>query len=124
MGSVQGMMGGGIPALAAINIHVGNVAVGLTAAGSAATDALQLTADTNVVTTTASGTGVKVPGVEVGSTVVIINGGANALLVYPPTGGQMNNQTVTTAGRTIGAGKAGICLRVTDVHWALMGDTA
>jgi len=118
------MMGSGIPALAAAAIHGGTFATGLTAAGTGANDALQLTADFNVLTTVASSTGAKLPDVEVGSAVIVVNGGANALLVYPPTSGQLNNQTATSGGRTIGAGKAGVFVRGSAVHWAAIGDAA
>lgn len=124
MASVATMMGAGLSGAAAVAVGTGTFATGLTAAGSSATDALQLTADFNVVTTTASSTGVKLPDVEVGSDITVVNGGANALLVYPPTGCQLNNQTVTTAGRTIGAGKAGIFRRGSAVHWSAIADAA
>lgn len=124
MGSVQSMMGSGLPAAAAKAIGVGTFATGLTAAGTDNTDALALVADFNVITTAGSGTGAILPDVEAGSIVVVVNGGSNALLVYPPSGGQLNNQTATTAGRTVGAGKAGIFIRGNNIHWAAVADAA
>lgn len=124
MGSVRSMMGAGLPAAAAVAIGSGTFATGLTAAGTSVTDALALTADFNVLTTVASSTGAKLPDVEVGSAIVVVNGGSNALLVYPPTGSQLNNQTVSSAGRTVGAGKAGIFIRGSAVHWAVIADAA
>jgi hypothetical protein len=55
----------------------------LTAAGTSAGDATQLTYVYTNVTTVASGTGVKLPKAEMGETIIIRNGGANPLTVYP-----------------------------------------
>lgn len=68
----------------------GVVARNLTAAGADKTNPLQLTADLNEVKTAALGTGVRVPtNMEAGDSVVIVNYGANAVLVYPTLGGSM-----------------------------------
>ena len=124
MGSVRTMMGSGIGGLAAQSIHSGTVNEAVSAAGSTTADATALVADSNVVTTAASGTGVRLPDVEVGSSVIIINGqGSNALKVYPHSGGQVNNLSAD-AGGTIGASKSGIAVRVSSTHWALIGDLA
>ena len=61
----------------------GNVATGLTAAGTVITDALDLQADTNVIDTVAASTGVQLPSGEIGDSVEIYNSGANSLKVYP-----------------------------------------
>jgi len=63
-----------------------SVATGLTAAGTNQATALALTADINFVSTVAANTGVVIPGAAAGKTVIVINRGANALLVYPSTG--------------------------------------
>lgn len=82
------------------------VASGLTAAGANATNALILSADAdiNVIGTAAASTGVRlpVPGGR-GDTVVVYNRGANAALVYPQPGGQVNALTATTAGFSVAA---------------------
>lgn len=75
--------------LATIQI-CGDGATGLTATGTTANDALQLSAVWNAVGTTASGTGVKLPPTEVGAMVCVYNGGANTLAVYPATGSTIN----------------------------------
>lgn len=59
---------------------------GLTAAGSTQGTALLLTSSINFVSTTAAGTGVILPAGKAGDHTIIINHGANALLVYPATG--------------------------------------
>lgn len=63
----------------------------LTAVGTIQSDALQLTASINQVTTAASGSGVKLyASPAAGSWQVVYNGGANPMKVYPQTGGAIN----------------------------------
>ena len=64
----------------------GTAATALIATGSTAADSLQLSADWNVVATTAASTGVKLPPAEAGSMVCVANDGASSLTVYPQTG--------------------------------------
>lgn len=97
------LMGSGCPALLAQAI-VGMTANTLTATGTTNADALQLQQAINRVTTTASGTGVILPPLEEGARISVMNSGANALLVYPGTGFQINALTVTTAGFSVAAG--------------------
>jgi len=59
----------------------GNASV--TAAGTSAGDATTLTFVYNNVTTVGSGAGVKLPQAEMGETIIVRNGGANPLTVYP-----------------------------------------
>ena len=82
MARAENIMRGGYSAGQAKAIN-GAIATGLTAAGTVITDALYLTADTNVIGTCASGAGVQVPACELGDSVEIYNGGANACKVYP-----------------------------------------
>lgn len=79
------IQGAGQSGLAAQAIG-GTVSSGLTATGSSATDALQLSNSWNVVGTTASSTGVKMPTAEAGAQMLIANDGAQTLTVYPQTG--------------------------------------
>lgn len=81
------------------------VATGLTATGTTITDALQLTAPVNNVTTAAASTGVKLPqSLDVGSVVAVKNLGANAVLVYPALGTQAINALANGAGFSIASG--------------------
>ncbi len=123
MGSVKTMMGAGLSGAAAVAIGTGTVATGLTAAGTSTANALVLAADVNLVTTAASGTGVRLPDVEVGSQIFVANGGLNALLVYPTSGGQMNGNTAD-AGLTLGVKKGAIFARVSASQWVGAGDAA
>src|SRR3954470_16984159 len=75
-----------------------SVATGLTAAGTTIADALALTAGVNVVSTAASGTGVKLPVAAIGAEVIVQNLGANDLEVYPPNAsGIINGASAGTA---------------------------
>jgi hypothetical protein len=80
MGSVKTMMGSGIAGLAAQSIHAGTVNEAVSAAGTTTANATALVADSNVVTTAAASTGVRLPDAEVGSSVVIVNGQASIAL--------------------------------------------
>lgn len=81
-------------------------ASGLTATGTVLADALQLNASVNIVATAAASTGVKLPPkVAAGTTIVVINNGANAMNVFPATA------TGTINGGGAGAAKS---LAVTD----------
>lgn len=63
----------------------------LTAAGTGQSDALQLTAAINQVTTAAASTGVKLyASPAAGSWQIVYNGGVNPLKVYPQTSGTIN----------------------------------
>ena len=82
----------------------GDVANTLTAAGSTAADALALSAVFNRTTTTASGTGVKLPPAEAGAVCFVVNSGANSLTVYPQTGSTIDagsSVSVAAAARTM-----------------------
>jgi hypothetical protein len=67
-------------------VSVMSAAVGITAAGTTQGTATALTATINIVTTVSSGTGVILPS---GIRTVIMHRGANPLLIYPPSGGQL-----------------------------------
>lgn len=110
------LLGSGIAPLAAVNI-CGDVADTLTAAGTSNTDALALYATISRVTTTAASTGVRLLVPEVGSSVVVINSGANALLVYPGTGASINALTATTGGFSVAAGKSAMFVGTSSTNW-------
>lgn len=79
------------------------VVTGITAAGTISSDATALTGIINNVTTVAAGTGVRAWSAGVGSVLHVRNGGANALLVYPNTGGTINGAGVD-AGVSVAVG--------------------
>ena len=69
----------------------------VSAAGTSQGDATGLTTSYNVVTTVASGSGVRLPTPPVGMRVVIVNKGANSLNVYPDTGGAIDAAATNVA---------------------------
>mgnify|MGYP001766522991 CR=1 FL=1 len=122
MGNINNMAGIGFEVEAAKSI-VGTIEAAATAAGSTAANAYALKADATLFTTVGSGTGAKLPATApVGSELRVYNGGANALLVYPPTSGQINNQTATTGTVSIAAGKGALFARLTNIHWGCVRD--
>lgn len=110
------LMGAGFSSLQAVNA-CGDVGATLTAAGSSNTDALALSAAINQVTTTAASTGVRLMLPEAGSGVVVINAGANALLVYPGTGAAINALTTTTGGFSIASGGRALFVGTSSTQW-------
>ena len=95
----------------------GSIATGLTAAGTTISDALDLTADTNVISTCASGAGVQVPSSEIGDSVEIYNGGANACKVYPDTSSVQFNSLPAGTAFSLGVNTMCYCRRVTSTRW-------
>lgn len=87
----------------------------LTATGTGQSDALTLTAIINQVTTTASGTGVKVS-LGAGAWQMVYNGGANPLNVYPPSGATIN-QLAANAGFTLPVATAAILFCASSTVW-------
>jgi hypothetical protein len=87
-----------ISGLSAINSQAiqGIVANGLTAAGSTQATALALPGDINYFTTVGASTGTVLPPLNPGDSVEVFNKGANALLVYPPTGAVINGLSANT----------------------------
>lgn len=90
--------------LSAINAQAiqGTVANALTATGSTQGTALALGADLNRFTTVAASTGAILPAMNPGDNMQVFNGGANALLVYPPVGGTIN-ALAANAGYSVAA---------------------
>lgn len=91
----------------------GDVATGLTATGTTVSDALQLSAVVNVVATTASSTGVKLPPAEAGAMVTVFNNGANTLTVYALTGSTVD----ASASASIATGKERIFFGISPTVW-------
>ena len=68
----------------------GDGATALVATGSSITDALQLSAVWNTVTTSSASTGVILPPTEVGAMVGIRNDSGSTIIVYPKAGSTIN----------------------------------
>jgi hypothetical protein len=95
---------------------VGDVSASVTATGSVAGDAAAVSAVVTRVATAAAGTGVKIPTAEVGAMMVVRNDGANALTVYPQTGGTING----AASDSIAAGKAHLFFGTSATAWVTL----
>lgn len=112
MALTSSLMGVGMPSAQANLLGFGSTATGLAAAGSSSSDALQLTAGVNIFATVNSGEGAKLPSDPMVGMVAVINGGSNALLMYPgETGGQINNATATTGSYSVANGKTAVFIR-------------
>ena len=89
MAIAQDIMKGGLSAGAAQGIN-GQVNSSISAAGTTQGTATTLTASNNVVTTAAASSGVVLTDSMIGDQYDILNLGANAVTVYPPSGAQVN----------------------------------
>ena len=69
----------------------------ISAAGTTQGTATLLTTDLNNVTTVAAGAGVILPALGAGGRIVVISSGANALLIYPPSGATIDGLAANTA---------------------------
>jgi hypothetical protein len=100
--------------LATVSI-AGDGATGLVAVGSTAADALQLSAVWNTITTSSSGTGVKLPPTEVGAMVGIRNDSGQTVTVYPATSSTIN---AAAASVTLATAKTMILFATSATTWA------
>lgn len=93
----------------------GSVATALSGAGTTYADCTRVSAAINAFGTVAASTGAGLPlGCQAGDSVFIRNGGANALLVYPPVGGTLNGGTATTGTVSVTAAKSVVLVCVSD----------
>lgn len=117
MSVTQRLMGSGFSALQATNV-IGDFNSALTATGSTQTDALLLSAVNSEFTTVASGTGARLPAsLSPGDQFTVYNGGANALLVYPPTGESIQSGAAN-AGFSVAANKPAMFIKRSNTAWA------
>ena len=116
MGLSKNMMGGGFSAGQAKAIN-GAVATGLTAAGTVIGDALDLTADLNIIGTAAASTGVQLPSCEVGDSCQIYNGGANAVKVYPDSSSNTINQLSAGSAMLLATNTACQYFKISSTRW-------
>jgi hypothetical protein len=107
------VLGSGVNSLSTIAI-CGDGNASVTAAGTSAGDATQITYVYNNVTTTGVGAGVKLPPTEAGETIIVRNGGANPLLVYPYDA----NSTINNVGSgLINIGCSALFFAVSNTVW-------
>lgn len=107
------VLGSGVNSLSTVAI-CGDGIPTTTAAGTSAGDATAITYVYTNVSTTAAGSGVKLPPTEAGATVIIKNSGANALKVYPYDAGS----SINNAGfGTINPDCSGLFFAVSNTLW-------
>lgn len=105
MTTLAKLMGSAVPATQAQNTTAGVPLLGQTAAGTTQANAYAITSDFVVFSTVASGSGARLPAAsavsltaQAGDIYVVVNGQAtNALLIYPPVGGNFSAVAVNTA---------------------------
>jgi hypothetical protein len=107
------VLGSGVNSLSTVSI-CGDGVASLTAAGTSAGDATAITYVYTNVTTVAAGAGVKLPPTEMGETVIVRNGGANPLKVYPYDA----NSTINSVGSgLINTGCSALFFAVSNTVW-------
>lgn len=108
------VLGSGTAPLTTLSI-CGDGATGLVATGTSATDALQLSAVWNTITTSSASTGVKLPPTEAGAMVGICNNSGQTITIYPATGSTIN---AAAASVTLANGKTAILFAPSATTWA------
>lgn len=86
----------------------------VTAAGSSATDATQLTAEINRLTTVGASTGVRLWTPEPGDKCWLYNSSGTTALIYPATGGSIN---ASAASLSFPTAKSCVLVADTAIHW-------
>jgi hypothetical protein len=124
MALAKDLMQVGIPDQAAVRLgfQVATVA----AAGSTAADATVLKASqTLVIGSGTASQGYKMPAdAELGVPYVIANTSNAAILIYPPTNGQINGDTATTGTVPLTARGTSILIRLDATNWCSVGGAA
>lgn len=111
------VLGSGVNSLSSLCI-CGDAATGLTAAGTDATDALEIVNVYSQVTTTAASTGVILPDTETSETLLVANDGASTLTVYPQSGSTIDGGSSVS----IATGKRRFFIAVSPTIWvSLLG---
>lgn len=124
MSLAKDLMQVGIPDQAAVRL--GFQVASVAATGSGASDAATLLKSQTLVTTTGSAsTGLKLASdMELGVPIIIANLDANAKLIYPPTGGQINGDTASSGTVPLTARGTCIVVRIDSTNWASVGGAA
>ena len=117
MATAIDIMKGGFSAGSAKAIN-GQVKNTISAAGTLISDATDLTASINIVTTAAASSGVQLPSAEIGDEVEVLNLGANAVTVYPDSSSNRINALSAGSGFLLATNTAVRCRKFTSSRWA------
>lgn len=100
------------------NAPTKTVGTGISAAGSAITDATDLTKFINVISSAAASTGVQLPSQwPVGVFGIVQNNGANALSIYPHSASGTINGGSAGAAVTTAAAAGALVVRASSTDW-------
>lgn len=111
------VMGAGIPGLAVQALCM-DAATGISAAGTTQGTATALASAVNFVSTVAAGAGVVLPSAATaGDGIIIFNGGASALKIYPDSGATINALALNAA-MTLATNTAVELWRGSTTQWA------
>jgi hypothetical protein len=115
--------GSGVAGGLANVLAFGSVSNTLTATGtSSQANSYAVSDDVSVFTSAASNSGARLPlGTQPGDAFVIANLDGNTMLIYPPTGGWLNNGTVNTGSVSLTTHKAAICISVDGTNYLVIG---
>ena len=117
MGLAKNIVGAGFSWLQAQNTDLASTKTGISAAGTTQGTATALTADINLVSTATALQGVQLyNGVQNDSMIVFNDNSGATIVVYPPTGGQLNNLTVN-AGIQVANNTLAEFFKVTSTRW-------
>lgn len=95
----------------------GSGATALVATGSSITDALQLSAVWNTLTTSSASTGVILPPTEVGAMIGLRNDSGQTVTIYPKAGSTINAGSSTV---TVATAKTVILFATSATTWAML----
>lgn len=114
---INHLIGSGMPTGLAAAVTGGRGETSLTATGTSQTTALLLGGGANYVAiVSTSGKGVQLPLCDPNSTVIVYNGGANAMFVYGQTGESIG-AGAANAGFNIPTKKSAIFMKCTSTVW-------
>lgn len=114
------LTGLGIPPLVAKMLGSTAPVTGLSGAGTSQSDGTALTSNFSVFSTVASSSGAVLPAAGAQGPYMVVNDGANALLVYPSTGQKINNGTATSGSFSVTNAKSAIFIPVENQWFAIL----
>lgn len=122
------LTGSGIATQAANFMAGGTVSNTQTATGSSSqANSFAIVDDITVFTTAASNSGARLPllsstqtGGTPGDVFIIANLDGNTMLIYPPTGGWLNNGTVNTGSVSLTTHKCAMCISVDGTNYLVI----
>lgn len=124
MGKISDVIGLGCPTPLAEYLVAGTVGATVSAAGTTITDATDLTATFNNLSTVASGTGVQLFDDDIGRSIVVRNSGNFQAQVYPPSASATINGASAGAAFPLNAASTATFTKVSSTAWiAEMGAT-